>query len=146
MKTVAKCIRQAEIAGISPRTWHPPTTVPGPNPDPAPDLVKRRFDQGRRDVAWFSDIVYLATGEGWGYLCTVRDGHTRRVLGRTVVDHCEPTWSRTPYGKPSPCAASCRARSSFTQIEAVSTPASRALTWLASSTCSARWAGPGVLG
>ncbi|MBK8446300.1 MAG: DDE-type integrase/transposase/recombinase [Micropruina sp.] len=80
-------MRQAEIAGISPRTWHPPTTVPGPNPDPAPDLVKRRFDQGRRDVAWFSDITYLATGEGWGYLCTVRDGHTRRVLGRTVADH-----------------------------------------------------------
>ena len=58
VKTVAKCMRQAEIAGISPRTWHPPTTVPGPNPDPAPDLVKRRFDQGRRDVAWFSDITY----------------------------------------------------------------------------------------
>ena len=86
-KTVAKCMRQAEIAGISPRTWHPPTTVPGPNPDPAPDLVKRKFDQGRRDVAWFSDITYLATGEGWAYLCTVRDGHTRRVLGRTVADH-----------------------------------------------------------
>ena len=87
VKTVAKCMRQAEIAGISPRTWHPPTTVPGPNPDPAPDLVKRRFDQGRRDAAWFSDITYLATGEGWAYLCTVRDGHTRRVLGRTVADH-----------------------------------------------------------
>ena len=87
VKTVAKCMRQAEIAGISPRTWHPPTTVPGPNPDPAPDLVKRVFDQGRRDVAWFSDITYLATGEGWGYLCTVRDGHTRRVLGRSVADH-----------------------------------------------------------
>ena len=58
VKTVAKCMRQAEIAGISPRTWHPPTTVPGPNPDPAPDLVKRRFDQGRRDAAWFSDITY----------------------------------------------------------------------------------------
>ena len=23
VKTVAKCMRQAEIAGISPRTWHP---------------------------------------------------------------------------------------------------------------------------
>ena len=87
VKTVAKCMRQAEIAGISPRTWHPPTTVPGPNPDPVPDLVKRRFDQGNRDVAWFSDITYLATGEGWAYLCAIRDGHTRRVLGRAVADH-----------------------------------------------------------
>ena len=87
VKTVAKCMRQAKIAGISPRGWHPPTTVAGPNPDPAPDLVKRRFDQGGRDVAWFSDITYLATGEGWAYLCAIRDGHTRRVLGRAVADH-----------------------------------------------------------
>ncbi|WP_415123376.1 IS3 family transposase [Micropruina sp.] len=86
-KTVAKLMRQAKIAGISPRTWHPPTTVPGPNPDPAPDLVKRHFDKGHRDVAWFSDITYLSTGEGWAYLCAVRDGHTRRVLGRVIADH-----------------------------------------------------------
>lgn len=87
VKTVAKAMRQAEIAGISPRTWHPPTTVHGPDPAPVPDLVQRAFDQGGRDVAWFSDITYLATGEGWAYLCAIRDGHTRRVLGRAVADH-----------------------------------------------------------
>lgn len=86
-KTVAKAMRQARIAGISPRTWHPPTTTPGPDPEPAPDLVKRAFDQGDRDVAWFSDITYLPTGQGWAYLCAIRDGHTRRVLGRAVADH-----------------------------------------------------------
>ena len=87
VKTVAKLMRQAEIAGISPRTWHPPTIVLGPNPDPAPDLVKREFDKGRVNVAWFSDITYLDTGEGWAYLCAVRDGHTRRVLGRSIASH-----------------------------------------------------------
>ena len=87
VKTVAKCMRQAEIAGISPRTWHPPTTTVGPNPDPAPDRVQRVFDQGLPNIVWHSDITYLATGEGWAYLCTIRDGHTRRVLGRTVADH-----------------------------------------------------------
>jgi len=86
-KTVAKCMRQAQIAGISPRTWHPPTTVHGPDPAPAPDLVRRKFDHGRPNVAWFSDITYLATGQGWAYLCVVRDGHTRRVPGRSVADH-----------------------------------------------------------
>lgn len=85
-KTVAKLMRERGIAGISPRTWHPPTTVHGEDPFPVPDLVERCFDQGERDIAWFSDITYLRTGEGWAYLCVVRDGNTRRVLGRTVGD------------------------------------------------------------
>jgi putative transposase len=83
-KTVAKAMRQAHIQGISPRTWHPATTVPGPDRCTIPDLVHRRFDMGGKDLAWFSDITYLACGDGWAYLCAVRDGHTRRVLGRVV--------------------------------------------------------------
>lgn len=85
-KTVAKLMRDQGIAGISPRTWHPATTIHGDDPFPVPDLVERQFDQGQRDVAWFSDITYLRTGQGWAYLCVVRDGHTRRVLGRCVAD------------------------------------------------------------
>jgi transposase InsO family protein len=86
-KTVAKAMRIAGLEGISPRTWHPPTTTHGDNPDPVEDLVQRQFDMGARDLAWHSDITYLAAGSKWAYMCAVRDGHTRRVLGRTI----EPT-------------------------------------------------------
>lgn len=55
-KTVAKLMRAQGIAGISSRTWHPATTVHGEDPFPVPDLVERQFNQGERDVAWFSDI------------------------------------------------------------------------------------------
>jgi transposase InsO family protein len=84
-------MQQAQIEGISPRTYHPVTTIPGEDPFPVPDLVCRRFDQGNKDLVWLSDITYLAYGNHWAYLCTVRDGHTRRTLGRAIDDNMRST-------------------------------------------------------
>ena len=86
-KTVARLMRAGHIVGISPRRFTPVTTLPGPDPAPAPDLVKRRFDRGRLNAVWISDITYLDTDEGWLYLCAVRDGCSRRVLGWAIEDH-----------------------------------------------------------
>jgi transposase InsO family protein len=60
-KTVAKLMKAAGIAGISPRTnaFVPVTTLPGPDPHALPDLVKRRFDPGALNRVWTSDITYL---------------------------------------------------------------------------------------
>jgi len=86
-KTVAKLMRQAGIAGISPRGFVPVTTQPGPDPQPVADLVGRRFDRGQLNRVWTSDITYLATGQGWLYLCAIRDGCSRRVVGWAIADH-----------------------------------------------------------
>lgn len=80
-KTVATLMRAGGLRGISPRPWRPLTTVVDPKPHRIPDRIGRRFDQGRLDAVWTSDITYLATGHGWLYLCAVRDGCSRRVLG-----------------------------------------------------------------
>lgn len=80
-KTVADSMRRRGIEGISPRRVRPLTTIPGVGTYHLPYLVHRKWDRGRLEAIWISDITYLRTREGWLYLCAVRDGYSRRVLG-----------------------------------------------------------------
>ena len=77
------------IRGISPRPWTPVTTIVDAAPHGIPDLVERHFDRGALNVVWTSDITYLATDEGWLYLCAVREGCSRRVLGGVSDGLCK---------------------------------------------------------
>ncbi|NII86547.1 transposase InsO family protein [Corynebacterium glutamicum] len=85
-KTVAKSMRRQGIEGISPRSWVPVTTIHGTLSHNIPDRVKRDFDTGALNRVWISDITYLKTNQGWLYLCVVRDGCSRRVLGWAMDD------------------------------------------------------------
>jgi transposase InsO family protein len=63
------------------------TTLSAEDNPPIPDLIDRRFDPGRPDVAWCGDITYIRTGEGWLYLASVLDLGSRRLLGYSMACH-----------------------------------------------------------
>lgn len=85
-KRVERLMRVHGIVGV-----HKPTrlrtTIPAENSPPLPDLIGRRFNPGRPDVAWVGDITYIATDEGWLYLASVLDLGSRRLLGYSMAAH-----------------------------------------------------------
>lgn len=86
VKTVAASKRRQGVEGMSPCRFTPVTTIAGVATYHIPDLVKRCWDQGAVNLVWISDITYLWTREGFLYLCAIRDGHSRRVLGWAMDD------------------------------------------------------------
>jgi putative transposase len=85
-KRVERLMRLHAIVGVH----KPPkvrTTIPAEDAPPLPDLIGRRFNPGRPDVAWVGDITYIPTGEGWLYLASILDLGSRRWLGYSMADH-----------------------------------------------------------
>jgi putative transposase len=147
-KTVATLMRRAGVVGISPRRFVPVTTQAGPDPQPVPDLVGRRFDQGQLNVVWTSDITYLATGEGWLYLCAVRDGYSRRVLGWAVEDHLRTDLVEAALRRAVTLRGKLPGKVIFHADRGSqgNTPPSRSPTSAPTWTCCVRWAGPACAG
>jgi putative transposase len=84
--TVERLMRRSGIEGTcNGKTCK--TTMPGPSPVAADDLVRRDFTANRPDAVWLSDFTYIRTWEGWSYLSVVLDVHTRRIVGWQLTSH-----------------------------------------------------------
>ena len=84
-KRVARLIRQARIQGVH-RRRKIATTRQNPAQAAAPDLVRREFTADGPDRTWVSDITYVPTRAGFGYLAVVIDVWSRRVVGWSMRD------------------------------------------------------------
>jgi putative transposase len=85
-KTVAKSMRRLALKGICPRRWRTTTVVDHDDAYP-PDATNRTWDTGTLNRVWVGDITYLRTWQGWLYLATVIDAHSRRVIGWAIDEH-----------------------------------------------------------
>jgi transposase InsO family protein len=61
--------------------------VAGDHPVNAPDLIGRDFTADTPNQKWCGDITYVRTWQGWTYLATVIDLHSRKVVGWALADH-----------------------------------------------------------
>ena len=55
-----------------------------PETDDAEDLVKRDFEADGPNEAWFADITYVKTYQGWLYVAVVIDIWSRMVVGWAI--------------------------------------------------------------
>ncbi len=85
-KTVAKTMRRLGLRGICPKKWRTTTIVDHADAYPV-DAANRAWDTGVLNAVWVGDITYLRTWEGWLYLATVIDAHSRRVIGWAIAEH-----------------------------------------------------------
>ncbi len=85
-KRVHRLMQAAGLRGRHPRAWKR-TTIGGDRPVPAPDLIGRDFTAAHPGTRWCGDVTYIRTWDGWAYMATVIDLHSRAVVGWAVAAH-----------------------------------------------------------
>jgi putative transposase len=84
-KRVARLMRQRGLAGRRRRRFRATTDSHHTLPVAA-NVLDRQFAQPAPDVAWVTDITYIATGEGWLYVAVILDLCSRLVVGWAVSE------------------------------------------------------------
>lgn len=85
-KRVWRLMKAAGLRGRHPKAWKR-TTIGGDHPVPAPDLIGRAFFAEHPNQKWCGDITYVKTWDGWAYVATVIDLHSRKIVGYAIATH-----------------------------------------------------------
>ena len=80
-------MRDQGLQPCQPRPWRASLTDNDGSGGPIPDLVDRDFTADAPGEKMVGDITYIPTWEGWLYLATVIDCHTKMVIGYAMDDN-----------------------------------------------------------
>ena len=80
-------MRELGLVPCQPRPWRHNLTEADATPAAIPDLVRRDFTADRPGLKMVGDITYIPTWEGWLFLATVIDCHTKEVVGWAMDDN-----------------------------------------------------------
>ncbi len=84
---LVRCLMGAAgLVACQPRPWRHSLTQGG-DAGPIPDLVERDFTADAPGQKMVADLTYIPTWQGWLYLATVIDCHTKAVIGYAMDDH-----------------------------------------------------------
>ena len=81
-----RLMRELGIEGVSKKAKKP-RHKSEPEKESAPDLIKREFSADAPNKAWFADITYVKTYQGWLYLAIVFDIFSRKIVGWSMADN-----------------------------------------------------------
>ena len=84
---VRSILRELGLQPCQPRPWRLGLTEQDGRTHHIPDLVERDFTAQRPGVKFVGDITYIPTWDGWLYLATVIDCHTKMVVGYAMDDN-----------------------------------------------------------
>ena len=84
---VRALMRELGLEPCQPQPWRHCLTEPDGQAGLIPDLVRRDFTADAPGQKMVGDITYIPTWEGWVYLATVIDCHTKAVIGWAMEDN-----------------------------------------------------------
>jgi transposase InsO family protein len=84
---VRSVMRELGLETCQPKPWRFSLTEGDGQEHDIPDLVNRDFTADAPGEKMVGDITYVSTWEGWVYLATVIDCHTKAVIGWAVDDN-----------------------------------------------------------
>jgi putative transposase len=84
---VRSIMRELGLQPCQPRPWRASLTEQDGREHHIPDLVNRDFTAEYPGTKLVGDITYIPTWEGWLYLATVIDCHTKMIVGYAMDDN-----------------------------------------------------------